>query len=485
MGFTDCAGAWGSVSHVRVLSVLVPLSRPKPASVPTETLLSAKSAIGAASQGIASLLGGASTGLADSIAKVLFSNFFRSLSAWVANGAASLVGVLGKALSASTEPMLSASAFRHEFDVMALLSAAVALPLVAIGAIQAIIRQEPGGLLRSVLVRLPLALLFTGVSVQLVALGLSATDQASAMVLDAAGDPTHRLLGGLVNGLNQTGGFGMAAFAVFLVVLGAAVVAFLLWAELAVRSAAIAAAALFLPLAMVGLAWPATAHWARRLGETLTALVLSKLVIAAVLALAAGLLGSSSGVSGVVEGVALLAVAALAPFALLKLVPAVESGAVAHFEGLSRRSMHSVEHLGQQAAGLVAGGEGDMAVLAGQSVGSRMSGQGGTGSSGESGSGTRVVDRLGAGPWTADRDGNGEPASPGATSQGQAGPVCSVVPADWRGSPGGESTPGQGQYSQGGAAPESGVRATTTDVDHLGAKVRWELSLDQGELDNG
>ena len=66
--------------------------------------------------------------------------------------------------------------------------------------------------------------------------------------------------------------------------LTAAVVAFVLWLELAVRSAAIGAAALFLPLALVGLAWPATSHWARRLGETLAALVLSKLVIAAVLA---------------------------------------------------------------------------------------------------------------------------------------------------------------------------------------------------------
>ena len=127
-------------------------------------------------------------------------------------------------------------------------------------------------------------------------------------------------------GLGQPAGLGLAAFGGFLVVLSAAVVAFVLWLELAVRSAAIAAASLFLPLALVGLAWPATSHWARRLGETLAALVLSKLVIAAVLALAAGLLVSSSGVAGVVEGVALLAVAAFAPFALLKLVPVVEAG---------------------------------------------------------------------------------------------------------------------------------------------------------------
>ena len=171
--------------------------------------------------------------------------------------------------------------------------------------------REPCCAARSM--RLPLALLFTGVSVQLVALGLAATDQASAMMLDAAGDPTHRLLLGLVAGLSRGGGLGLAAFGGFMVVLAAAIVSFVLWLELAVRSAAIAAASLFLPLALAGLAWPATAHWARRLGETLAALVLSKLVIAAVLALAAGLLGSSSGLAGVVEGIALLAVAGLRP----------------------------------------------------------------------------------------------------------------------------------------------------------------------------
>ena len=179
--------------------------------------------------------------------KALLGGFFRYLLVWVASGAASLVGVLAAVLSATTEPMLSGSAFRSEFDVMAVLSAGVAVPLLALGAIQAIIRQEPGSLLRSALVRLPLALLFTGVSVQLVALGLAATDQASAMVLGAAGDPAHRLLLGLVAGLGQTGGPGLAAFGAFLVVLTAAVVAFVLWLELAVRSAAIAAAALFLP----------------------------------------------------------------------------------------------------------------------------------------------------------------------------------------------------------------------------------------------
>jgi hypothetical protein len=371
-----------------------------------------------------------------SLTKSLLDGFFRDLLTWVASGAASLIGVLGTALSASTEPMLAGSAFRSEFDVMAVLSAGVALPLLAVGAIQAIVRQEPGALLRSALVRLPLALLFTGVSVQLVVLGLAATD--------------------------------LAAFGAFLVVLTAAVVAFLLWLELAVRSAAIAAASLFLPLALVGLAWPATSHWARRLGETLAALVLSKLVIASVLALAAGLLGDSSGVSGVVEGVALLAVAAFAPFALLKLIPAVEAGAVAHLEGLGQRSAHAGQRLGTEIASLEIGGAGGVGGLAG--LGSK-----GAGGPGGSGSNLRTVDHLGAGPFTANRPVAGSEFPADSSSAGPSAPVVPVdspVTADL-------ASPADGVRS---SAPDRARRSDeVSDISQGETVARWTVLLSQGD----
>ena len=396
-------------------------------------------------------LGG--TGLADAITKAILVGFFHQLLVWVATGAASLVGALGSALSASTEPVLTGRAFRNEFAVMAVLSAAVALPLLAAGAIQAIARQEPGPLLRSALMRLPLALLFTGVSVQLVALGLAATDQASAMMLDAAGDPTHRLLLGLVAGLSRGGGLGLAAFGGFMVVLAAAIVSFVLWLELAVRSAAIAAASLFLPLALAGLAWPATAHWARRLGETLAALVLSKLVIAAVLALAAGLLGSSSGLAGVVEGIALLAIAGFAPFALLKLVPAIEAGATAHFEGLGRRSVHAAERLGSGVAKWEIAGVEEIGSFAGAAVG----GSSAAGSPGAAGSSRRRRQ-----PPAAERPGGG--LGPGGGPGGLAPSTAQL------------GTPDEGAEASAGApGPVSGA-ADSDGADHV-SYDRWVSAL--------
>lgn len=362
-------------------------------------------------------------GLASEITKSLLGGLFRDLVSWAADGAASLVGALAKAVSATTEPALGGAAFRSEFAVMAVLAAMVALPLLLLGTIAAIARQDASGLVRTVLVRLPLALAFTGVAIQLVNLGLSATDQASAAVLATAGDPAKHLLDGLERSLMRLGGFGLAGFGAFLVAAFAAMVAFVLWLELGVRSAAIAAATLFLPLALAGLAWPATAHWARRLGETLAALVVSKLVIAAILALAASLLGDSSGVAGVVEGVALLAMAAGAPFALLKLVPVAEAGAIAHLEGLGRRAPAVASRL---ASGLAGGS------FSASQLGEDAAGQSGAGS----GLGLTVV---GDGPFGSQaapgRAGHRAPGDDGLAEQYQAGiePPRPVGAADTRG----------------------------------------------------
>ncbi len=409
------------------------------------------------------------SGLAKSLTKALLGGFFRGLLVWVASGAASLVGVLGKTLSTTTQPVLSGPAFRSEFAVMALLGAGVALPLLAVGAIQAIARQEPGTLLRSVCVRLPLALLFTGVSVQLVALGLAATDQASTMMLDAAGDPTHKLLLGLVTQLSDSGGLGLAAFGGFLVVLSAAIVAFVLWLELAVRSAAIAAASLFLPLALAGVAWPATAHWARRLGETLAALVLSKLVIVSVLALAAGLLGSSSGIAGVVEGVALLAVAAFAPFALLRLVPVVEAGAVAHLEGLGRRPIGTASRLGANLAGIEIGGVQGLEAIAASSGGSPTAG----------GASLRIVDAIGEGPFTPNRglSAPAPPIDPGESDDGAPGPFEHPSPSSSASS----SRRSPSVFAEPRSAGISGSASDPGEDSFEAAVARWAAVLAQGE----
>jgi hypothetical protein len=309
--------------------------------------------------GISGLLAGARlsslAGLPAAVAQAVSLRLFSQLGTWLGGGAVYVLEGLGHVMSASTSPPIGTSFFAREIGVMALIGAAVALPLLLLTAIQSVVQQDSGLLIRTVLVKVPLALVLTGVAVQLVALGLAATDAMCGAMLQTARVPSGQLFSGIaraVAAVTLGTGSSAGAFAACATALVVALVALLLWLELALRSAAIEAAVLFLPLALAGVIWPATSHWARRLGETLAALVLSKLVIVAILALAAGQLAGAGGggFAEVVSGMALLLLAALAPFALLRLVPVVEAGAIAHLEGLARRPAYAARSLALEGA---------------------------------------------------------------------------------------------------------------------------------------
>jgi hypothetical protein len=113
-----------------------------------------------------------------------------------------------------------------------------------------------------------------------------------------------------------------------------ALLAFIIWIELALRAALIYLLAAFIPLALAGLFWSATARWTRRLLETLLAIVLSQLVITAVMVLAAASLkapasGLSAGADQVAVGLALLFLGSLGLPMTMRLIPAVAEASIA------------------------------------------------------------------------------------------------------------------------------------------------------------
>jgi hypothetical protein len=231
--------------------------------------------------------------------------------------------------------------------------------MLLVSTVQAIVRQDPAQLVRTFLLRLPLALLLGVVAIQIVIMGLSVTDEMSAAVAGGTGTDLTSLLSGVTKGLVAAAADPtIASFVLLLISLLIAVAAFVLWIELLIRAAAVYVAALFLPLALAALVWPAVSHWCRRLVETLAALILSKFVIVATLSLAAGAISSGtagtgshgSGFSAVLAGGALLVMATFAPFAILRLIPAVESGAVGHLEGLRQRGAGALTQLPRTAA---------------------------------------------------------------------------------------------------------------------------------------
>ncbi len=329
----------------RALAMTNPINLLSPVpGVPLSGLKGVASTVGSAVGGaVGSAVGGAA--LSAGAGAV-----FAAASSWVGTAAVWLLRAVGKVMLATTHPGIGTAWFASRERLMAGLAAAVIVPMLCAATIQAVYRQSVSGLLRSFLVNLPLALVLSGASVVLVRLGLAATDAMSSVLAGSSGADTKRVVAA-VSGMFPVGA-GPNPVPQFVVFLGGLLVcaaALMLWLELMVRAAAISAATLFLPLVLAALVWPAVSHWCRRLADTLGALVLSKLVIVAVLALGVGALaGAGSGgpgqrVSSAITGIALLVLAGFLPFTLLRIVPMVEAGAVAHFEGVRQRAGSAVE----------------------------------------------------------------------------------------------------------------------------------------------
>ncbi|MGD0311718.1 MAG: hypothetical protein ABSC90_04575 [Acidimicrobiales bacterium] len=350
------------------------------------------------------------------------------LGSWVADGASWLLAQVGTVLGATTGVDLGASWFSVHYQTMAELAGVVIVPLLLLGIVQSVYRQDASRLVRSVLVNVPLAVLLTAVAVQLVQLGLSVTDSMSAAVAQSAGLDTGHFMASVTLGLTGATAAGQPpapAFVLFLGALAVVVGAVLVWVELLIRSSAVYVAVLFLPLALASLAWPAISHWCRRLVDTLVALILGKFVIVSVLSLAVGALaggtgstpggaaptdGSGGGFGAVLGGAALLLLAGLAPWALFRLLPFVEAGAVGHLEALSHRARQTatapIRGLAQTAVRMSAAG-----ALAGAAAGVGSGAAAGAASGGSGGE-----RRGGAASPSGGRSGPGGVAGPGGAA---------------------------------------------------------------------
>lgn len=297
--------------------------------------------------------------LGGSLATSGFESVLNGISQWVASGAEYLLRQIGAVLVSTTTIDVGATWFRTHYGQMTALAGVVILPMLLVSTLQAVLRQNPGQLVRTYLVQLPLALLLAVVAIQVVILSLAATDSMSDAVAGGSGADVASLLTTVTKGLVLASSDpSIASFVLLLIALLIAVAAFVLWMELLIRAAAVYVAVLFLPLALATLVWPAVAHWCRRLVETLAALILSKFVIVATLSLAAGAVASgasgapgSGGFNAVLAGGALLVLATFVPFAILRLIPAVEAGAVGHLEGLRQRGTAAVSGPLRTAAG--------------------------------------------------------------------------------------------------------------------------------------
>ena len=176
----------------------------------------------------------------------------------------------------------------------------------------------------------------------------------------------------------------------------------------------------------------------------------------AVLSLAAAALasGTQDGFASVLGGGALLLLAVFMPFALLKLVPAVEAGAAAHLEAARHRAQQTAVTTGRTAVSLAMKAAGGASFDPGQpgtgqalpfeapggEAAAAAAGPAGGGDHGAGGSGSGVG---GVGGGGGGGDGSGRPGAGGPVRRG-AGPggVGSPGAAPASGTTGGVEAPG-------------------------------------------
>ena len=242
-------------------------------------------------------------------------------------------------------------------------------------------------------------------------------------IVDAFSDP---LIGDYATTLNDTvtrlysqdgivqGGVFVIIFAVLYII-----AAVFLCFELFVRSSLIYLVVMFAPLAIATRIWGPTRSYARRATETAVALIFSKLAIAVTLATGASLMAGAAEDGGnvaMIQGSAILLLAAFMPFGLMRVIPMME-GAIAG-EGVART-------MGAKAAGggiAAAGG----VQLAGKGLSKAIGSKSSQSASAKSGS---TPHDSGVGGAGGDGGGHGGPTPPaGPAKPGGGGGTSSSGP---------------------------------------------------------
>lgn len=272
-----------------------------------------------------------------------------TITSWVADSTQWLLTKVVNFIDDSTSPDLGLGWFKERYRFMVGVGALVMLPILIFAAIRALVAQDLSQLIRAAFVFLPTAILGTFVAVYLTQALLVVTDELSAAVGARIAEDTSQIFDAVGRTLSDSVGVASPAipsFAIFIVAFVLIIGAFFVWLELLVRSAAVTVAVFFMPLILAGLVWPGGARWTKRMIETLFALIVSKFVIVGVISLAtAALADPGGGGFGTVMGAAaLMLMAAFAPFAILKLMPMVESSAANGLEGMRYRHQSQLYH---------------------------------------------------------------------------------------------------------------------------------------------
>lgn len=270
---------------------------------------------------------------------------FDQLTEWVGTAAGWLFLKVVALISNTTSPNLFHSAFLTKYRQILALAAILTAGVVAMAVIEGGRRGDVGQLTSMLVGGLPTAVLGMVVGIAIIQLSLNLVDALSAGAAEATKSDIQKWFEAgakwMVKGLTHSTAAGTGGdnaqevaanaaasatpgFVLFISELLAVIGAFGLWIELLMRDAAIYVCALFLPLGLAASVWPRWSGVLRKTFEILVCLIVSKFMIVMVISLAASFLGKPDGVESLLAGSAMMIVALLCPFMLLKVIPFME-----------------------------------------------------------------------------------------------------------------------------------------------------------------
>jgi hypothetical protein len=279
------------------------------------------------------LLSGAARAAGGGVMK-LFTVFFTDGAKW-------FLDRLQEFLTAPTRPDLSASWWVEKYNQMLALAAVVAAATLLLALIDAAAKGSPEGLGRAVFADVPVAGLVGGVAPLFIQYLVDLADWLSGRLLQDLGADSATALAHSAEWFASFSAATANPAAPLVAGLIAALVtifaAFVIFLELMLRSNAIYLIAALIPVIYAIRIWPAAKTVARRTTEVLIAVIFTLPVVSLAVSMGAAASGALGGVGDAsfkdfgtaIAGAVLLLLAALAPWGMIALMPALE-GAVSH-----------------------------------------------------------------------------------------------------------------------------------------------------------
>ena len=253
---------------------------------------------------------------------------------------------MGSWLSATSDPKVVTTAAGPVFEALLFVAPFVALCALCANVLTGLRRLDGPGLARDAALMTPL-----------IVVGVFLARPFATLILHVVDALCSGASAGATKALSQltlqatTLPSAIPAFGALLLAIAEVIGAVLIWFELIIRNAVLSLLLCLAPVVFASALWAPLRRLAVRLIETFVAVALTKFVV--VVALALGVTAAqSSSATVVLTGIAVVFLAILSPFTLMRVVPLLELSAVHSLEGIRQRATSGV----RRAAGVASSG---------------------------------------------------------------------------------------------------------------------------------